>query len=40
MDMDEEATALLSFQRGYQASAHFISVIDQLTAQLMTQFGT
>ena len=40
VDMDEEATALLSFQRGYQASAHFISVIDQLTAQLMTQFGT
>jgi len=40
VDMDEEATALLSFQRSYQASAHFISVIDQLTAQLMTQFAT
>jgi flagellar hook-associated protein 1 FlgK len=39
VDMDEEATALLSFQRSYQASAHFISVIDQLTAQLMTQFA-
>ncbi len=40
VDMDEEATALLSFQRSYQASAHFISVIDQLMAQLMTQFAT
>ena len=40
VDMDEEATSLLSFQRGYQASAHFISVIDQLMAQLITQFGT
>lgn len=39
VDMDEEATSLLSFQRSYQASAHFISVIDQLTAQLITQFG-
>jgi flagellar hook-associated protein 1 len=40
VDMDEEATSLLAYQRSYQASAHFISVIDQLTAQLMTQFGT
>jgi flagellar hook-associated protein 1 len=40
VDMDEEATSLLAFQRSYQASAHFISVIDQLTAQLMTQFAT
>lgn len=39
VDMDEEATALLTYQRSYQASAHFISVIDQLTAQLMTQFA-
>jgi flagellar hook-associated protein 1 len=40
VDMDEEATSLLAYQRSYQASAHFISVIDQLTAQLMTQFGS
>jgi flagellar hook-associated protein 1 FlgK len=40
VDMDEEATNLLAYQRSYQASAHFISVIDQLTAQLMTQFAT
>lgn len=39
VDMDEEATALLAYQRSYQASARFISVIDQLTAQLVTQFG-
>jgi flagellar hook-associated protein 1 FlgK len=40
VDLDEEATALLSYQRGYQASARFISVIDQLTAQLISQFAT
>jgi flagellar hook-associated protein 1 len=39
VDMDEEATSLIAYQRSYQASAHFISVIDQLTAQLLTQFG-
>lgn len=39
VDLDEEATALLTYQRGYQASARFISVIDQLMAQLITQFG-
>lgn len=39
VDLDEEATALLSFQRGYQASAQFISVINQLTDQLVNQFG-
>jgi flagellar hook-associated protein 1 FlgK len=39
VDLDEEATKLITFQRGYQASAHFISIIDQLTAQLVTQFG-
>ena len=39
VDMDEEAIALLTFQRSYQASAHFISVIDQLTAQLINQFA-
>ena len=39
VDLDEEATALISYQRGYQASAHFISVINTLTSQLLTQFG-
>jgi flagellar hook-associated protein 1 len=39
VDMDEEATSLLTYQRSYQASAHFISVVDQLMAQLMTQFA-
>lgn len=39
VDLDEEATALLTYQRAYQASAQFISVINQLTEQLITQFG-
>jgi len=39
VDLDEEATNLITFQRGYQASARFISVIDQLTDQLVNQFG-
>ena len=39
VDLDEEATNLMAFQRGYQASARFVSVIDQLTDQLINQFG-
>lgn len=39
VDLDEEATTLLSYQRAYQASAQFISVIDQLTEQLIASFG-
>ena len=39
VDMDEEATALITYQRSYQASAHFISVINELTSQLLTQLG-
>lgn len=39
VDLDEEATNLLSYQRAYQASARFLSVIDQLTDQLVNQFG-
>lgn len=39
VDLDEEATTLLTLQRGYQASAQFISVINQLTDQLVNQFG-
>jgi flagellar hook-associated protein 1 FlgK len=39
VDLNEEAMNMMNLQRGYQASAHFISVIDQLTNQLVTQFG-
>jgi flagellar hook-associated protein 1 FlgK len=39
VDLDEEATSMINFQRGYQASARFISVINQLTDQLVNQFG-
>ncbi|HNX94708.1 MAG TPA: flagellar hook-associated protein FlgK [Holophaga sp.] len=39
VDLDEEATSLITFQRGYQAAARFISVIDTLTDQLVNQFG-
>jgi flagellar hook-associated protein 1 FlgK len=39
VDLDEEASNLMSYQRAYQASARFLSVIDQLTDQLVNQFG-
>ena len=39
MDLDEEASRLIAYQRAYQASARFLSVIDQLTDQLVNQFG-
>jgi len=39
VDLDEEAASLISYQRAYQASARFLSVIDQLTDQLVNQFG-
>ena len=39
VDLDEEATSMMALQRGYQASARFISVINQLTDQLVNQFG-
>ncbi|MCM2250470.1 MAG: hypothetical protein NDI58_07930, partial [Geothrix sp.] len=39
VDLDEEAANLMTLQRGYQASARFISVINQLTDQLVNQFG-
>jgi flagellar hook-associated protein 1 FlgK len=39
VDLDEEAAQLLSFQRGYQASARFINVISQLTDQLVNGLG-
>lgn len=39
VDLDEEAANLMTYQRGYQASARFLSVINQLTDQLVNQFG-
>ncbi len=39
VDLDEEASSMINFQRGYQASARFISVINELTDQLVNQFG-
>ncbi len=38
VDLDEEASQLMTYQRAYQASARFLSVIDQLTDQLVNQF--
>jgi flagellar hook-associated protein 1 len=39
VSLDEEATNMMQLQTGYQASAHFLNVIDSLTAGLITQFG-
>jgi flagellar hook-associated protein 1 FlgK len=39
VDLNEEAANMMNLQRGYQASARFISVISQLTDQLVNQFG-
>ena len=39
VSLDEEASNMMTLQRGYQASARFISVINQLTDQLVNQFG-
>lgn len=39
VDLDEEATNLITFQRAYQSCARFVSVVDQLTDQLVNQFG-
>ncbi len=39
VNLDEEASNMMTLQRGYQASARFISVINQLTDQLVNQFG-
>lgn len=35
VNSDEEALALLRFQRGYQASARFLSSVDELTQELL-----
>jgi len=39
VSLDEEATNMMQLQTGYQASAHFLNVINGLTAGLITQFG-
>jgi flagellar hook-associated protein 1 FlgK len=39
VSLDEEATNMMTLQRGYQASARFISVINQLTDELVNNFG-
>ncbi len=39
VNLDEEASNMMTLQRGYQASARFINVINQLTDQLVNQFG-
>jgi flagellar hook-associated protein 1 FlgK len=39
VDLDEEAANMMTLQRGYQASARFLSVINQLTDELVNQFG-
>jgi flagellar hook-associated protein 1 FlgK len=39
VDFDEEATNLIVYQRSYQACSRFISVINQLTDQLINNFG-
>ena len=39
VSLDEEAANMMRLQSGYQASARFINVINQLTQGLITQFG-
>jgi len=39
VNLDEEAANMMNLQRGYQASARFINVINTLTEQLVSQFG-
>jgi len=39
VSLDEEATDLIRFQRAYQAAARFVSVIDQLTEELVQTLG-
>ena len=36
VSLDEEAVALVQFQRGYEASARFIRVIDEMTQVVMS----
>jgi len=36
VDLNEEAAALVEYQRAYEASARLIGVIEELTDTLMT----
>ncbi len=40
VSLDEEAINLIRFQKAYQASARFISVIDQVTSDMISILGT
>jgi flagellar hook-associated protein 1 FlgK len=40
VSLDEEATDLIRFQRAYQAAARYVSVIDQLTEDLIRTLGS
>lgn len=39
VSLDEEMTNLIRFQKGYEAAAHFASVVNNLLGTLMTQLG-
>jgi flagellar hook-associated protein 1 FlgK len=39
VNMDEELANMLKYQRSYQAAARFLTVLDQTTEDLISQFG-
>ncbi len=39
VNLDDEAVNIIKYQRAYQASARFVTVIDSLTAELMDLIG-
>jgi flagellar hook-associated protein 1 len=39
VSLDEEATTMMGLQNGYQASARFLNMVNQLIEGLITQFG-
>ena len=39
VDLDEEATALLQYQRSYEAAAKFIGVVNEMTRTALEMFG-
>src|SRR5574337_603 len=39
VSLDEEVTNLIRFQKGYEAAAHFASVVNNVLGTLMTQLG-
>jgi flagellar hook-associated protein 1 FlgK len=40
VSLDEEATTLMQFQRAYQATAKFLTVVDQLTEEAINMLVT